>query len=136
MSIKLQVIKSAGRACRRRGFQFVNVSSLRVAILVAAFLATAPALALAQEQTPPSSTPQPSTPAGTSQQGQQQQQPGAPPPSTTTLPPNSSSAPVRPGNEAQQSTQPQTGVEQERQQTTPNTQGPRPRVPLIQYACE
>jgi HAE1 family hydrophobic/amphiphilic exporter-1 len=39
---------------------------------------------------------------------------------------------VRPDNEVQQSTQPQTGVEQERQQTTPNTQGPRPPSPQIQ----
>ena len=42
------------------------------------------------------------------------------------------SAHVRPGNEAQQSTQPQTGVDQERQQTMPNTQGPRPPQPQIQ----
>ncbi|MBV9959868.1 MAG: TolC family protein [Acidobacteria bacterium] len=62
---------------------------------------------------------------------QQQTQPGTPPPSTTQLPPNSASAPVRPDNEAQQSTQPQTGVDQQRQQTTPNTQGPRPPSPQV-----
>ncbi|HUQ31323.1 MAG TPA: TolC family protein [Pyrinomonadaceae bacterium] len=86
----------------------------------------------AQAQNPapsPSSTPQPAPPAGTSTPGQQ---PGAPPPSRTQLPPNSSTAPVRPDNEAQQSAQPQTGLEQERQQTTPNTQGPRPTQPIVQ----
>jgi len=62
----------------------------------------------------------------------QQQRPGAPPPPTTQLPPNSSSAPVRPENEAQQSAQPQTGVEQERQSVAPNTQGPRPPSPQVQ----
>jgi outer membrane protein len=61
-----------------------------------------------------------------------QQRPGAPPAPTTQLPPNSSSAPVRPDNEAQQSTQPQTGVEQERQTTAPNTGGPRPPSPQVQ----
>jgi HAE1 family hydrophobic/amphiphilic exporter-1 len=83
-------------------------------------LFVAPRAAFAQNtnQQPPSST--------------QQQQPGGLPPSSTELPPNSSSAPVRPGNEAQQSTQPQTGLEQERQQTTPNTQGPRPPSPQVQ----
>jgi HAE1 family hydrophobic/amphiphilic exporter-1 len=79
------------------------------------------------QQTPPSTTPQPAPPAGTTTQ--QQPQPGAAPTPTTQLPPNASSAPIRPGNEAQQSTQPQTGPEQERQQTTPNTQGPRPPSP-------
>jgi outer membrane protein TolC len=43
---------------------------------------------------------------------------------------------VRPANEAQQSTQPQTGVEQERQQTTPNTQGPRPPSPQVQPSSQ
>src|ERR1044071_5798121 len=84
---------------------------------------------VAQAQNPapsPSSTPQPAPPAGTQTQGQQ---PGQPPPSRTQLPPNSSTAPVRPDNEAQQSAQPQTGIEQERQQTTPNTGGPRPIQP-------
>jgi HAE1 family hydrophobic/amphiphilic exporter-1 len=99
------------------------------ALVVAASLLTTPFAAHAQNQTqspPASSTPQQSPPAGTTQQ---QQNPGSPPPPTTSLPPNSSSAPIRPGNEAQQSTQPQTGPEQERQQTTPNTQGPRPPSP-------
>jgi HAE1 family hydrophobic/amphiphilic exporter-1 len=87
---------------------------------------------VAQAQNPapsPSSTPQPAPPAGTQTQGQQ---PGQPPPSRTQLPPNSSTAPVRPDNEAQQSAQPQTGIEQERQQTTPNTGGPRPIQPQVQ----
>jgi outer membrane protein TolC len=98
-------------------------------MLFAAFL-FASLTTLAQNPTPtPSSTPQQSPPAGTRTPSQQ---PGAPPPSRTQLPPNSSSAPVRPDNEAQQSTQPQTGLEQERQQTTPNTQGPRPPSPQVQ----
>ncbi|HKR01532.1 MAG TPA: TolC family protein [Pyrinomonadaceae bacterium] len=98
-------------------------------LFLAAFLFTA-SVARAQNPAPtPSSTPQPAPPAGTSSPGQQ---PGAPPPSRTQLPPNSSTAPVRPDNEAQQSAQPQSGLEQERQQTTPNTQGPRPTQPQVQ----
>jgi outer membrane protein TolC len=132
MQIKLQVIECARAA--RRGIRLVDVSAVSVALLVAASLLATPYAALAQNQTqtpPASSTPQPSPPAGTTtqQQQQQQQNPGSPPPPTTQLPPNSSSAPIRPGNEAQQSTQPQTGPEQERQQTTPSTQGPRPPSP-------
>jgi hypothetical protein len=84
------------------------------------FVAPLATFAQSTTQTPP--------PAGTTQQ---QTPPGTPPPSTTQLPPNSSSAPVRPDNEAQQSTQPQTGVEQQRQQTQPNTQGPRPPSPQV-----
>ncbi|HJU55607.1 MAG TPA: TolC family protein, partial [Pyrinomonadaceae bacterium] len=103
----------------------------KLLILCAAFVLASGATALAQNPSPsPSSTPQPAPPAGTT--GGQQQQPGQAPPSPTQLPPNSSSAPVRPDNEAQQSAQPQTGVEQERQQTTPNTQGPRPTQPQVQ----
>ncbi|HEV2862309.1 MAG TPA: TolC family protein [Pyrinomonadaceae bacterium] len=89
--------------------------------LVAASLLSAPAAALAQnqgQQQPPSSTPQPAPPAGSS----------APRPQQT--PPNAPGSTVRPENEAQQSTQPQTGPQQERQQTTPRTQGPRPTTPL------
>lgn len=133
MSIKLQAIDGA-RACSRRKSRLVNMPSLRIAALFALlFLVTlfvAPAVVQAQNTQPsPQPSPQQAPPAGTSNQ---QRQPGAPPPATTTLPPNSSSAPVRPGNEAQQSTQPQTGVDQQRQQTTPNTQGPRPPSPQVQ----
>jgi outer membrane protein TolC len=99
------------------------------AIIVVLFIFMA-GVAQAQTPAPSPSTPQQAPPAGT--QTQQQQQPGQPPPSRTQLPPNSSTAPVRPDNEAQQSTQPQTGLEQERQQTTPNTQGPRPPSPQVQ----
>ncbi|MDT4896955.1 MAG: hypothetical protein QOH25_2032 [Acidobacteriota bacterium] len=99
------------------------------AIITALFIFTAGVVS-AQTPAPSPSTPQQAPPAGT--QTQQQQQPGQPPPSRIQLPPNSSSAPVRPDNEAQQSTQPQTGLEQERQQTTPNTQGPRPPSPQVQ----
>lgn len=105
-------------------------------MLVAATMLSAPGAALAQSQTgqtPPSSTPQQAPPAGTTPQ---QPRPGQPPTPTTQLPPNSSSAPVRPENEAQQSTQPQTGVEQQRQQTTPNTQGPRPPSPQVQPSSQ
>jgi HAE1 family hydrophobic/amphiphilic exporter-1 len=130
MQIKLQVIERA-RVSRHEGLRLMGARAALVALLVAASLPATPGAALAQNQTPPpaSSTPQPAPPAGTSTQGQQPPQPGSPPPPTTQLPPNSSSAPIRPGNEAQQSTQPQTGPEQERQQTTPNTQGPRPPSP-------
>ncbi|HEX8128408.1 MAG TPA: TolC family protein [Pyrinomonadaceae bacterium] len=96
----------------------------------------APFAAFAQNQTqqqPPSSTTQQTPPAGTTQQ---RRPPGALPPATTELPPNSSSAPIRPDNEAQQSTQPQTGVEQQRQATTPNTQGPRPPSPQVPNASQ
>ncbi len=136
MLTKLQVIKSA-QVSSRRSFSFMDLRARGVAATLVAFvLLAAPCSALAQNQTntPPSTTQQPSPPAGSS--GQPQQRPGAPPPSTTQLPPNSSSAPVRPGNEAQQSTQPQTGPEQERQQTTPNTQGPRPPSPQVPNASQ
>ena len=97
--------------------------------LVAAALLCAPAASLAQNQTqqqPPSSTPQPAPPAGSATP---RQRPGSAPPSTQQLPPNAPGSTVRPDNEAQQSTQPQTGPQQERQQTTPQTQGPRPPSP-------
>jgi HAE1 family hydrophobic/amphiphilic exporter-1 len=113
----------------RARFGYLKPRAGIAATLVAASLLASPCAALAQnqtQQTPPSTTPQPAPPAGTTQP---QQNPGAAPTPTTQLPPNSSSAPIRPGNEAQQSTQPQTGPEQERQQTTPNTQGPRPPSP-------
>jgi HAE1 family hydrophobic/amphiphilic exporter-1 len=92
--------------------------------------------AFAQNQTqqqPPSSTTQQTPPAGTTTQ---QRRPGALPPATTELPPNSATAPVRPANEAQQRTQPQTGVEQQRQATTPETQGPRPPSPQVPNASQ
>src|SRR6266480_172779 len=53
----------------------------------------------------------------------------SPQPSSTPLPPNAPGSVVRPSNEVQQSTQPQPGTEQQREQTTPNTQGPRPPTP-------
>jgi outer membrane protein TolC len=101
-------------------------------VLLFSTLLLAPAVsARAQNPAPsPSSTPQPSPPAGT--QTQEGQRPGQPAPAPSQLPPNSGSAPVRPDNEVQQSIQPQTGLEQERQQTTPNTQGPRPPSPQVQ----
>jgi HAE1 family hydrophobic/amphiphilic exporter-1 len=106
------------------------------ASFVAALMLCAPSAAFAQNQTrqqPPSSTTQQTPPAGTTTQ---QRRPGALPPATTELPPNSATAPVRPANEAQQSTQPQTGVEQQRQATTPDTQGPRPPSPQVPNASQ
>jgi HAE1 family hydrophobic/amphiphilic exporter-1 len=83
----------------------------------------------AQQTTPSPSQP---TSGGTTTQTPQQPQPGAaPPPSPAQLPPNSSSAPIRPDNEIQQSAQPQTGLQQQQQQTTPNTEGPRPISPQL-----
>ncbi|HEV2800863.1 MAG TPA: TolC family protein [Pyrinomonadaceae bacterium] len=122
MQIMFQVIKSQ--------FQRWQASFVALTMLCA------PTLALAQNRTqqqPPSSTTQQAPPAGTTTQ---QRRPGALPPAPSELPPNSSSAPVRPDNEAQQSTQPQTGVEQERQATTPNTQGPRPPSPQVPNASQ
>ena len=52
-----------------------------------------------------------------------------PQPSPTQLPPNAPGSTVRPSNDAQQSQQPQPVPEQQRQQTAPNTQGPRPETP-------
>ncbi len=130
MLIKHRVIKSMPRIFKLQSFRLIVVALLVVASLVASPCAALTLRAQSQSQTPPPpTTPQQSPPVGTTQQGTQQQNPGAPPPSPSQLPPNSSSAPIRPGNEAQQSTQPQTGPEQERQQTTPNTQGPRPPSP-------
>lgn len=128
-----QVIKSTVLA--RRYSELVNAPSLRLLILLAA-LFVVPVVAQAQNPPAPAPnpSPQPAPPAGSATPGQQR--PGSPPPSTTDLPPNSSSAPVRPGNEAQQSTQPQTGPEQQRQQTTPNTQGPRPPSPQAPNATQ
>jgi outer membrane protein TolC len=127
MLTKLQVINRARHV--RRKFEKKSSHRACIAVLMSALLWFAPCATLRAQtpQTPSTSTPQQSPPAGTTPQGQRR--PGAASPSTTQLPPNSSSAPVRPGNEAQQSTQPQTGVEQQRQQTTPDTQGPRPPSP-------
>jgi len=127
----MQTRHQATEAARsvRRVFKRLRLRRGLAATLAAVSLLAPPRAARAQnqtQQTPPSTTQQPAPPAGTTQQ---QPQPGAAPTPTTRLPPNSSSAPIRPGNEAQQSTQPQTGPEQERQQTTPNTQGPRPPSP-------
>ncbi|HEY0404514.1 MAG TPA: TolC family protein [Pyrinomonadaceae bacterium] len=144
MSIKLQVIKRARASLRlaalplnRSAALSRNKSPLRIALLAAA-LFVLPVAAAAQNPPAPAPNPSPQTapPAGTTTPGQQQRQPGSPPPSTTELPPNSSSAPVRPDNETQQSTQPQTGPEQQRQQTTPNTQGPRPPSPQAPNATQ
>jgi outer membrane protein TolC len=140
MWMKLQVIKSARcyfEDVRRCLAEMISHRAC-ISVLISATLLAAPcATLLAQTpQTPSSSTPQQAPPAGSSSQGQQTQRPGAASPSTTALPPNSSSAPVRPGNDTQQSVSPQTGVEQERQQTTPNTQGPRPPSPQVPNASQ
>jgi outer membrane protein TolC len=124
MQTRLQGIKNV-----RRVFESLSSRAGFVASLVVASMLASPCVVLAQNQTrptQPSQTQQPAPPAGTTRQ---QQNPGAPPQPTTQLPPNAPSSTIRPGNEAQQSTQPQTGPEQERQQTAPNTQGPRPPSP-------
>ncbi|MGI9106886.1 MAG: TolC family protein [Pyrinomonadaceae bacterium] len=113
----------------------MNARRAGLSMFVAAAMLCPPIATPAQNQTrqqPPASTPQQSPPAGTSTERQPARRPGSLPPATTELPPNSSSAPVRPGNEAQQGTQPQTGVDQQRQQTAPDTQGPRPPSPQVQ----
>jgi HAE1 family hydrophobic/amphiphilic exporter-1 len=111
-----------------------NLARKWAAAFVAALMLCAPVATLAQtQQQQPSTQPQQTPPAGTRPQ---QRPPGSPPPATTELPPNSATAPVRPDNEAQQSVQPQTGVEQQRQQTTPNTQGPRPPSPQTPNASQ
>lgn len=129
MLIQLQVIDRPRNGLRDASFSLRSMlvgPMLIRALFVLALLSALPLAASAQETQPsPSSSPQ-TPPAGTSSP---QQRPGAPAPAPSELPPNSSSAPVRPGNEAQQSTQPQTGPAQEREQTTPNTQGPRPITP-------
>jgi HAE1 family hydrophobic/amphiphilic exporter-1 len=127
MLIQLQVIDRARSILRAAGFDLREAfGPMLFATLIVVALFGAPVCAVAQETQPsPSSSPQ-TPPAGTSSP---QQRPGEPTPAPSQLPPNSTSAPIRPGNEAQQSTQPQTGPAQEREQTTPNTQGPRPISP-------
>ncbi len=127
-----QVIKNTLLTLRH--FRLLSLSPLRVATLAAA-LFVVPGVALAQNPPAPAPNPSPQTapPAGTQTQ---QQRPGALPPSSDQLPPNSSSAPIRPDNDVQQSVQPQTGPEQQRQQTTPNTQGPRPPSPQAPNATQ
>ncbi|HVG33301.1 MAG TPA: TolC family protein [Pyrinomonadaceae bacterium] len=129
MLIQLQVIDRPRNGLRAASS---NLKGMRVgpmlirALFVLLLLSALPLCAFAQETQPsPSSSPQ-TPPAGTSSPAQR---PGDPAPAPSQLPPNSTSAPIRPGNEAQQSTQPQTGPAQEREQTTPNTQGPRPITP-------
>lgn len=80
-------------------------------------------------QQPSTQNPSTAPPAGTTPQ---QGQPGAAPPGQEQLPPSSGTAPVRPGAEAQQSTQPQSNIDQQRQQTAPNTTGPQPVSPQVQ----
>jgi HAE1 family hydrophobic/amphiphilic exporter-1 len=139
-----ELIFSQRRKVKTKGAKVIVKRTLRLmnfgrggyALVVAALMLCAPFASFARNQTqqqPPSSTPQQSPPAGTRPQ---QRRPGALPPATTELPPNSATAPVRPDNEAQQSTQPQTGVEQQRQGTTPNTQGPRPPSPQTPNASQ
>lgn len=133
MLIQLQVIDGARNAWRAvcSNLREARGGHMLFPALFALALLSAPVCVRAQETQPSPTSPSPSAspqtpPAGTSSP---QQRPGEPAPSPSQLPPNSSSAPIRPGNEAQQSAQPQTGPTQEREQTTPNTQGPRPITP-------
>jgi HAE1 family hydrophobic/amphiphilic exporter-1 len=135
-SQRREVKTKGAKEIMNRTLSMTSFGRVGCALVVAATMLCAPLAAFAQNQTqqqPPSSTTQQTPPAGTTTQ---QRRPGALPPATTELPPNSSSAPVRPGNEAQQSTQPQTGVEQQRQATTPDTQGPRPPSPQAPNASQ
>src|SRR6185503_14253745 len=100
MAIEFHLIVSAGRCepCKKifaRACSFLVVS---LAIFASLFFSN-PGVARAQSQTPPPRT------------------------SASPLPPNAAGSVISPTNETQQSTQPQTGPQQQ-QQTTPNTQGP------------
>jgi outer membrane protein TolC len=108
----------------------VHHSSFIISSVLAFSLLASPTPALAQSQTPSPSSPSsttPTPPAGTTTQQNQTQQPQPSP--TQTTPPNAPGSTVSPTNEQQQSTQPQTGPQQQQQQTTPNTQGPLPPQP-------
>jgi outer membrane protein TolC len=128
MLIQLQVIDRPLDAWRAASFNLraARGGLMLVRALFVLALLSAPVCLRAQETQPSPSTSPQTPPAGTSSQ---EPRPGEPTPAPSQLPPNSSSAPIRPGNEAQQSAQPQTGPTQEREQTTPNTQGPRPITP-------
>lgn len=78
---------------------------------------------------PQTQNPQTAPPAGTTPQ---QGRPGALPPGQTELPPNAGTSPITPTGEAQQSAQPSSTIQQQRQQTAPNTSGPQPITPQIQ----
>lgn len=113
---------------------FLSLSKRSVSFALVTFIflfGIAPSSVHAQSRPAPSpQTGQPTTspPAGTTPQ---QGRPGALPPGQTDLPPNSGTAPVRPANEAQQSAQPQSNIDQQRQQTAPNTNPPQPISPQI-----
>jgi outer membrane protein TolC len=87
----------------------------------------APSRAHARQTTQPPGTN--STQTGTQTQTPSTQTPSTPQPAPTQLPPNAPGSTVRPSNETQQSTQPQTVPQQQQQQTQPNTHGPRPVTP-------
>ncbi|MGI8655145.1 MAG: TolC family protein [Pyrinomonadaceae bacterium] len=131
MRIKLQVINDVRRAMRRslpsNGNRIVAANA--VALVLAAIILTATHARIIAAQGNGSTSTQ--TPASSTTQ-----QPGSLPTSPAQLPPNSATAPIRPGNEAQQSTQPQTGVDQQRQQTTPDTGSPRPVSPQSQAPAQ
>jgi outer membrane protein TolC len=109
-----------------RLIRFITTASLLVAIMPIPIAAVAQNT---QTQTPAPNPSNPQSPPAGTQTQNQQQQPGSLPPSPTQLPPNSGTAPLNPSNEAQQSTQPQTGLQQQRQQTSPNTTSPQPISP-------
>jgi outer membrane protein TolC len=116
---------SAGQSLRRiSGSRAARVSLLFFALAVVAFSLSS--INVRAQQTtptpaPPTTSPQ-TPPAGTSTQQTQTPQPSQ-------TPPNAPGSTVRPSNETQQSTQPQTVEQQQQQQTAPNTQGPRPPTP-------
>ncbi|MFN2455458.1 MAG: TolC family protein [Pyrinomonadaceae bacterium] len=135
MWINHQAINTSRCNARTLQGRTANISRTKfVPVLAFAFIA-APALVMAQDAPRPSSSPTTSS-SPTASASPQTPQPGALPPSPAQLPPNSTDATVRPGNEAQQSTQPQTGVDQQRQQTAPGTQGTQPVSPQLQPSTQ
>jgi outer membrane protein TolC len=119
MRIKLQVTDSNIQALNGAASHARARRRLATLCALAVFVTSlAPARTSAQQSTQPPGT-----------TSTQTQTPSTPQPSPTQLPPNASGSTVRPSNDAQQSTQPQTVPEQQRQQTAPNTQGPRPETP-------
>lgn len=140
MRIKLQEINSVRRAMRRSllsiGNRTDSAATAAVALILATIILTATPARIITAQGSTSTSTQ-STPTTTqTPTSSTPQQPGALPTSPAQLPPNSATAPIRPGNEAQQSTQPQTGVDQQRQQTTPDTGSPRPVSPQSQSPAQ
>jgi HAE1 family hydrophobic/amphiphilic exporter-1 len=116
---------AAAKSCLRGGVARLSRACAIVFCAISISSAVASAQQPAATPAPPTSSPQ-TPPAGTSTQGQQR---NTPQPAPTQQPPNAPGSTTRPANDAQQSAQPQTVPQQQRQQTAPNTQGSRPVSP-------